>query len=1155
MFPEHLNNIDMKTLLKLLLFIPLLFMACENAELPVLTVSENSIEVPAEASSAKISLSSNNPWTVTAPDWLTVTPSKGEGDESEVKIQVKENDTYAERKGAVVFKSGELSATVNVIQAANLGIVLPETEYKISSAAQQLEVTVRANVQYDVEIDVDWITQIEAKSLETTTLFFEIDENTTYDPRQGIINIVSEDGSDDISIEVNQVPMDAILVSPTEFDLTCEEHLLELEVQTNVELEVLIPDAAKDWVSYVETKALEKKVVTLKVSANSGYEMRSCEVEIRKKDGDCSETVFITQAESKGLEVAEKEFSITPEAQTVEIKFQANAPVVCDIDEKGMEWISVVETKALEDGTITLSIKENTTYDVRESNVYIRLERTNSVETIKISQKQKDAMFVDQDTYEVPKEGQDITVTVKTTMEYDVEVKDAWITEVQTKSLDTKTHTFTVSGNEEVQGRSGQVVFKSKTTEHTATVTVNQAGSGGYIWYNGIVASASVPGKGTESDPYIINTANDLQWLIDQAGSSTENDIKTAGKYYKLTHDIEIDSDEGRGWTPIGMGTNDSYLYGTSDIFSGYFDGGGHTITGKMVPVSQLSDSGNLYFGFFGFCKAFNESGYNSTPYDYLPTIKNLKMSATVIVPSVSADLKKAYIGALVGYSHTAIEIAGCTNSGVVTGFDASGEDKAVYMAGLMGLSEYNVTITDCENIGDIKGGTATGKSWTAGVVGGATNTTAKNVSNKGKIYGAAGYNSKTGGVFAETSVLLLENVNNYATVYGGNSDYSVYTGGVAAEVNYSYSGKSYIKNCHNSAEIFGGDAPVTPDLRDNAYKYIGGLFGWASNIDEIRDCSNSGNVNSKVINLHPEYAPEDHVGGLFGANFSNVYDCNNSGDIYVERSGSIGGLAGASAAGDIFTRSVNTGDVTLVDCCFMSEVGGITGTTQELLSECTNKGSIKVSESDSYEIPGTICIGGIAGESDSGIDKHILNCTNEGKVEVLTPFTYSVFCGGILGRQASGVVGQSIKGCKNMGDIIGNDAIKGNAYTAGIVALTNLTWVENCVNTASVTGGIGLTQDSYMEATAAGGIVAMLELGKVFNSCENAGIVKYNDANVTKNLGSAVGYLYNIYDEEDYSSVVCTCTKDTSGQGLPVIGGGYKEPIEQTQCSICTSH
>ena len=63
------------------------------------------------------------------------------------------------------------------------------------------------------------------------------------------------------------------------------------------------------------------------------------------------------------------------------------------------------------------------------------------------------------------------------------------------------------------------------------------------------------------------------------------------------------------------------------------------------------------------------------------------------------------------------------------------------------------------------------------------------------------------------------------------------------------------------------------------------------------------------------------------------------------------------------------------------------------------------------------------------------------------------------------------------------------------------------------------------------------------------------NDADVTKNLGSAVGYLYNIYDEEDYSSVVCTCTKDTSGQGLPVIGGGYKEPIGQTQCSICTSH
>lgn len=1150
----------MKNLIKLCFLISLLFCACKRSELPVLSISEKNIEVSAEANTVNISLTANNLWTATGSDWCKVTPSSGDGIETNVEIQISENDTYAERSCKVIFKSGDLTATLDIKQAANLGVVLPEKEYKISSKAQQLEVEVKSNVKYTVDINVNWISQLNTKALETTTLLFEIAENSTYDPRQGIINIIEENNRDTISIEVNQVAADAILVSPAEFDLTCDAHTLKLEVQTNVVLDVVIPEDAKDWVSHVETKSLETKSITLQISANSGYDSRSCQVKIKKKDGDYYETVSISQAESKGLEVSEKEFNISPQAQTLDIKFKANAPVVCTIAEEGSGWISVAQTKALEDGTITLSIKENTTYDIRESNVYINIERSNSVDTIKIIQKHKDTLFVNQNIYDVPKEGQTITITLKTSMEYNIVVKDAWITEVPTKSLDTKTHSFTISANEEVQGRSGEIVFESKSTGYSAKVTVNQNGSGGYIWYNGIVASKSVPGSGTESNPYIINTANDLQWLIDQTNASTQDDIKTAGKYYKLTHDIEIDSEEGRGWTPIGMGTDDSFLFGTPNVFSGHFDGGGHTITGKMVPVSQLSNSGNLYFGFFGFCKAFSESG-NDLPYDYLPTIKNLNMTATVIVPSISAEFNSAYIGALVGYSHTAIEIANCKNSGSVTGFETGAEKKDVYMAGLMGLSEYNVTITDCENTGDINGGTATGKwseTWTAGVVGGATNITAKNVSNKGKVYGAAGYNSNTGGVFADISVLLLEKVNNYATVNGGNAVSAASTGGIASEAMYSYSGNSYIKECHNSAEIFGGDAPLNSDFSDGIYIRTGGLFGSAIDISEVSNCSNSGKINSKVIHKHPTYAPDNQVGGLFGNNSSNVNNCSNSGDIYVERSGIVGGLAGVSGAGSkTFTSSVNTGNITMADCCYSSMIGGIAGTnvSSQLLSECINKGIIKVSESDSYENVGSVDVGGIIGTNEGNrydqtthdLIPNILNCTNEGKVEVLTSVTYSIHCGGIIGGQVSSM--GYVKGCKNIADIISNNSEKSKAFTAGIIGIASGVYIDNCINSGNITGGIGLGDDYYGEVTAAGGIVGMAEQSKIFNLCENAGIVKYNDPSITKNLGSALGYLFNINDDEEYRVIVCTCTKDTSGQGLPMIGGGNTEQIQYTNC------
>ena len=168
----------MKRFALLTLLIPFLFASCDKTEEvePVLTISQESLDAPAEGSTTTIKLLCNNKWTVTSPEWCSVTPSGGDGNDKEVQVTVdiKGNTTYDSRSGSITFKSGNLTATLNVSQATNHGVVLPKNEYNISSDAQQLEVTVQANVQYSVEIDVDWITQVEAKALETETLLFDM---------------------------------------------------------------------------------------------------------------------------------------------------------------------------------------------------------------------------------------------------------------------------------------------------------------------------------------------------------------------------------------------------------------------------------------------------------------------------------------------------------------------------------------------------------------------------------------------------------------------------------------------------------------------------------------------------------------------------------------------------------------------------------------------------------------------------------------------------------------------------------------------------------------------------------------------------------------------------------------------------------------------
>lgn len=218
----------------------------------------------------------------------------------------------------------------------------------------------------------------------------------------------------------------------------------------------------------------------------------------------------------------------------------------------------------------------------------------------------------------------------------------------------------------------------------TATIELTEVLSAEYIWKSDITASESVEGEGTEASPYLIHSANDLQWMIDQVNTNG-----VTGKYYRLTHDLEIDSEEGATWTPIGTATSP---------FLGNFDGGGHTISGEMHAGST-----NL-IGFFG---------YNAG------TISNLKNAAEVkdcrtLMP---ASIEYSAIGSIAGYSKG--KIIHCENSGNVT---APSFITTTYTGGICGYQyrdndETIALITECKNSGAVTGVAGDGNA-TGGIVG-----------------------------------------------------------------------------------------------------------------------------------------------------------------------------------------------------------------------------------------------------------------------------------------------------------------------------------------------------------------------------------------------------------------------------------------------------
>lgn len=110
--------------------------------------------------------------------------------------------------------------------------------------------------------------------------------------------------------------------------------------------------------------------------------------------------------------------------------------------------------------------------------------------------------------------------------------------------------------------------------------------------WDGTIATSFAGGTGTESDPYLISTAEQLAYIAQIVNSDSSVNYKyakTYGKFYKLTADLDLSNKE---WTPIGLYSS----VGNSYCFMGTFNGNGHTI--KNMSITKTN---NPYIGLFGY--------------------------------------------------------------------------------------------------------------------------------------------------------------------------------------------------------------------------------------------------------------------------------------------------------------------------------------------------------------------------------------------------------------------------------------------------------------------------------------------------------------------------------------------------------------------------
>ena len=452
------------------------------------------------------------------------------------------------------------------------------------------------------------------------------------------------------------------------------------------------------------------------------------------------------------------------------------------------------------------------------------------------------------------------------------------------------------------------------------TWTINPSVNDGYPSFNqtpvvywtddSIRANSFGGGSGTQEDPYLIETAEQLAYLAYMVNSGQGPYVESMemsdgiylkhfyqGVYFKQTQPIDLSK---HVWPGIGV-----YDMTALHFFAGNYDGGGFEISG-MYAVGEMVAG------------LFRTVGNDPLPamapgtpgHEELSpiTIENI----VLVEPTVNAIEFEggSYSGGIIGALFSAVDVT-VQNCSVQGGF-VGGADGAGGIVGMMAAMQSK--IVNCQNSATVAGG---------GIVGGSGTTDGVNVNivfncvNSGQAYGA-------GIILDARGINLINCINN-----GAVEAFSSYAAGIAG----SLDSNSSVIGCVNNGQISGSAT------------YAGGLVG------ELVDAQIINSYNTGDLNVSAEYA-----GGLVGySGYTGNRDTDNS----IARSYNIGSV----------TNTKNNSSTSLIPY-----TAGILAYSYKRtnISNCYNKGNItSLSENASSYTAGIIAVGTV---SDDGQYKNIYN-------------------------------------------------------------------------------------------------------------------------------------------------------------------------------------
>lgn len=525
--------------------------SCSKDDLiPQLSLSEgtpnyfvSSIDFDSHANEKSISFTSNVSWTASVDKtrdgstWCIVSPNSGEAGSNVIKISVKENDTYDDRNAVVRLSYGDSIKSIYVNQKQLDALTLTSDRFEVPASGGEINVEVKANIKYQVNIADDsksWIhqgTSSSTRALSSSNLVFKIDKSLEYETREGRIDIVSGDKKE--TIKVYQSGEGILSLTQKQFNLNNSEQDIRIEISSNFEYSVDMPDV--DWISENgdKTRAVSTHTINLHISENTSYDDRSASIRIYDNNSDLSEEVVINQSQLNALQLDAKEFSFDENGGSFTVNINSNINYKIRIDGDWVKEVISQNTRALTSKSHHFSVaKMDGDYD-REAKIIVSDSSTGLSDEIIVKQSRSLilepsalSMMLD-DTKQLKctnKTGQELTWSSNNSEVVSVDNNG------QVKALKRGTAVITVKTLDENHSYSCSITVK----DITDCVTMRRTGTSSYISPLGSKYSVTVTISNTSSETiHIVSLAgvtNGVSQDLD-GGSSISITLSSSSDY------------------------------------------------------------------------------------------------------------------------------------------------------------------------------------------------------------------------------------------------------------------------------------------------------------------------------------------------------------------------------------------------------------------------------------------------------------------------------------------------------------------------------------------------------------------------------------------------------------------------------------------------